>query len=300
MEVKTNMDKAKGREIASINGEIFDLKEAKISVLDHCFLYGDGIFEGIRLVNRKILLHKEHMERIYNSALAVRIPMIPKEEYERQLFAAVKASNLDYGYIRVVVTRGIGDLGINPAKCSNSKLVIIVANLRLYPEELYEKGIRLVIARTRKIPYASFDCSVKSCNYINNVMATWELVDRNADEAIMTDENGIVSEATVDNIFGIKGNVIFTPGMETNCLGGITRNRIIEIAKMQNFEAREGRFTPKDFMLADEVFLTGTGAGIIPVARIEHVTIGSGKIGDKTRMLRKEYESRIEEFCTVI
>ena len=290
----------KGKGIASINGEIFDLKDAKISILDHCFLYGDGIFEGVRIINKKILLHKEHMQRLYDSASVVRIPMVAKQEYERQLFNAVKASNIDYGYARVIATRGIGDLGINPAKCTNSKLVIIVANLQLYPKELYETGIKLIIARTRKIPYASFDCSVKSCNYLSNVMATWEIFDKNANEAIMSDENGIVSEATVDNIFGIKGNVLFTPGIETNCLNGVTRNKIIEIAKNQNLKVSEGRFTPRDFIFADEVFLTGTGAGIIPVAKIEHVTIGNGKIGEKTRILREEYESRIEEFCTPI
>ena len=288
------------REIASIDGQIFDLKDAKISVLDHCFLYGDGIFEGIRLINKKLLLHKEHMQRLYNSASKIRIPMVPKEQYEKQLFEAVRASNLKSGYIRVVATRGIGDLGINPAKCSNSRLVIIVATLKLYPEELYEKGLKLIIARTRKIPYNSFDCSVKSCNYLNNIMATWEIVDRKSDEAIMTDENGIVSEATVDNLFGIKGNMLFTSSLDTNCLEGITRNKIIEIAKSQNLEVVEGRFTSGDFMLADEVFLTGTGAGIIPVTKIEEQVIGKGIIGEKTKNLRQEYESRIEEFCTEV
>ena len=290
----------KEREIASIDGQIFDLKDAKISVLDHCFLYGDGIFEGIRLINRKLLLHKEHMQRLYNSASIVRIPMMPKEQYEEQLFEAVKASNLKSGYVRVVVTRGVGDLGINPAKCSNPRLIIIVATLKLYPEELYEKGLNLIITRTRKIPYASFDGRVKSCNYLNNIMATWEIVDRKSDEAIMTDENGIVSEATVDNIFGITGQKLFTSSLDTNCLEGITRNKIIEIAKGQNLEVVDGRFTARDFMLADEVFLTGTGAGIIPVTRIEEHSIGKGAIGEKTKRLRQEYESRIEEFCTEV
>lgn len=289
-----------GREIASINGKIFDLKDAKISVLDHCFLYGDGIFEGIRLINKKILLHNEHMQRLYNSASIVRIPMVSKEEYQKQLFAAVKASNISSGYIRLVVTRGIGDLGINPAKCSDPKLVIIVTNLKLYPEELYETGLKLIVARTRKIPYTSFDCRIKACNYINNVMATWELIDRGADEAIMTDECGIVSEATVDNIFGIKGNTLFTPSLDTNCLEGITRNKILEIAIGQKMNVVEGRFTPRDFILADEVFLTGTGAGIIPATKIENHTIGTGNMGKKTRKLREEYESRIEEFCTQV
>ncbi len=143
------------KEIASIDGEIFDLKEAKISVLDHCFLYGDGLFEGIRLINKKLLLHKEHIRRLYNSASIIRIPMIPEGQYEKQLFEAVKASNLKYGYIRVVVTRGIGDLGINPAKCSNPRVVIIVTTLKLYPEESYEKGLKLIIAKTKKIKKAS-------------------------------------------------------------------------------------------------------------------------------------------------
>ena len=288
------------REIASIDGEIFDLKDAKISVLDHCFLYGDGIFEGIRLINKKLLLHKEHMQRLYDSASIVRIPILAKEQYEKQLFEAVKSSNLKSGYIRVVVTRGIGDLGINPAKCSNPRLVIIVTTLKLYPEELYEKGLKLIIARTRKVPHTSFDCRVKSCNYLNNIMATWEIVDRKSDEAIITDGNGIVSEATVDNIFGIRGNVLFTSSLDTNCLEGITRNKIIEIAKSQNLEFTEGRFTARDFMLADEVFLTGTGAGIIPVTKIEEHVIGTGIIGEKTKALRHEYESRIEEFCTEV
>jgi len=288
------------KEIASIDGEIFDLKEAKISVLDHCFLYGDGLFEGIRLINKKLLLHKEHIRRLYNSASIIRIPMIPEGQYEKQLFEAVKASNLKYGYIRVVVTRGIGDLGINPAKCSNPRVVIIVTTLKLYPEESYEKGLKLIIAKTKKIPYASFNCRVKSCNYLNNIMATWEFVDKNSDEAIMTDGDGIVSEATVDNIFGIKGSKLFTSSLDTNCLEGVTRNKIMQIAKGQNMEVVEGRFTPKDFMLADEVFLTGTGAGIIPVTKIEEQVIGKGTIGEKTRSLRKEYESRIEEFCTEV
>ncbi|MEK6891559.1 MAG: branched-chain-amino-acid transaminase [Nanoarchaeota archaeon] len=288
------------REIVSIDGEIFDLKNGKISVLDHCFLYGDGVFEGLRLINRGILFHKEHMARLYESAKFVRIPMMPKKEYEKYLFGAVKSSNFDSGYIRVVVTRGIGDLGVNPAKCSGSKLVIIVTSLKLYPEELYENGLKLIVAKTRKIPYASLNCGIKSCNYLNNIMAKWEAVDRGADEAAMIDKNGIVSEATLDNIFGVKANTLFTPGLETNCLPGITRGRIMEIAKKQGMKVVEGAFTPHDFMSADEVFLTGTGSGIVPVTRIENKPIGNGKIGPNTKRLRHEYDSRIGEFCTAV
>ncbi|HSK74322.1 MAG TPA: aminotransferase class IV [Pyrinomonadaceae bacterium] len=290
----------KGREIVSINGEIYDLKDGKISVLDHCFLYGDGIFEGIRFNNGKVLFHREHMQRLYTSAEVIRLPMISEQEYESLLFNAIKASNLSSGYLRVIVTRGIGALDINPQKCTNSKLVIIVANLKLYPEEFYEKGLKIIVAKTTKIPYTSFDCRVKSCNYLNNIMATWEFIDRGASEAIQTDEKGIVSEATVDNIFGIKGNTLFTPSTETNCLEGITRTKIMEIANQQKMNVEQGCYTPHDFMFADEVFLTGTGAGVIPVTQIEHKIIGNGLIGDKTRRLREIYESNQDEYSTSI
>lgn len=289
-----------GREIVSINGEITDLKDGKISVLDHCFLYGDGVFEGVRFINRKVLFHREHMRRFYNSAEMLRLPMPDPAEYESRLFAAIAASNLVSGYVRVVLTRGVGALDINPLKCKDSKLVIIVASLKLYPDEFYEKGLKVIVARTTKIPYKSFDCRVKSCNYLNNVMATWEFLDRDASEAIQTDEHGIVSEATVDNIFGITGELLFTPGTETNCLEGITRAKIMQIALEQGFRVEEGRYTPHDFMFADEVFLTGTGAGVIPVTQIEHKVIGSGLMGSKTRRLREAYEAGLDSFCTPI
>lgn len=288
------------REIVSIDGQIFDLKDGKISVLDHCFLYGDGVFEGIRVIDRGILFHKEHMTRLYESAKFVRIPMMPRKEYEKHLFDAVRSSNLDSCYIRVVVTRGIGDLGVNPARCSGSKLVIIVTSLKLYPENLYENGLKLIVAKTRKTPYTSLNCGIKSCNYLNNVMSKWEAVDQGADEAVMLDNNGSVSEATLDNIFGVKGNNLFTPGLETNCLPGITRENIIKIARKYGMKVAEGAFTPNDFMSADEVFLTGTGAGIVPVTKIENKTIGSGKMGPNTKKLRYEYNSRINESCTAV
>jgi branched-chain amino acid aminotransferase len=289
-----------GREVVSINGEITDLQDGKISVLDHCFLYGDGVFEGIKFKDKKILFHKEHVDRLYASAEVLRLPMLPIEKYESYLFAAVKASNLSSGYVRVVATRGIGALDINPLKCHDAKLVIIVANLKLYPDEFYERGLKVVVAKTNKVPYASFDCRVKSCNYLNNIMATWEFIDRGASEAIQTDAQGIVSEATVDNIFGIKGNIVFTPSTETNCLEGITRARIMQIAFENGFKVEQGRYTAHDFLFADEVFLTGTGAGVIPVTQIEHKVIGNGLIGRNTQQLREIYESSLDNFSTPI
>jgi branched-chain amino acid aminotransferase len=288
------------REVISINGVITDLKDGKISVLDHCFLYGDGVFEGIRFKNQKVLFHREHMERLYASAEVLRLPMVSGQEYERQLFTAIAAGNLVTGYVRVVVTRGIGALDIDPLKCSESKLIFIVSNLKLYPDEFYERGLKVIVARTKKIPYESFDCRVKACNYLNNIMATWEFLDRGASEAIQTDVYGFVSEATVDNIFGIKGRVLFTPSTETNCLEGITRARVMQIATEEGFQVEVGRYTPHDFFFADEVFLTGTGAGVIPITQIEQKVIGDGLMGPQTRQLRKAYEASLDEFSASI
>lgn len=288
------------KEIVSINGEIFDLSEGKISVQDHCVLFGDGVFEGIRLINGGVLLHKEHLERLYTSAEGVRLPIVPPAEYERQLFSAIKASGLASGYIRVVLTRGVAGLDLNPTRCVDSKLIVIVATLKLFPDELYEKGVKLIIARTNKVPYRSFDCRIKSCNYLSNLMALWEAIDSGASEAIMTDENGVVSETTMANIFGVTNGLLFTPGSDTNCLEGITRAKVMEIGLEQSLKVEQGRYTSRDFMLADEVFLTGTGAGVLPVTQIENKMIGKGSIGATTRMLRDEYEKRLDGYCTPV
>src|SRR6185295_16046109 len=289
----------KSDEVVSINGEILDLRDGRVSVRDHCLLFGDGVFEGIRFINKKVLLHQEHLKRLYQSAAGIRLPMVSEQEYKRHLFSAVEASSLESGYIRVVATRGIGELDLNPTKCVESKLIIIVASLRLFSEQLYEKGIRLIVAKTTKVPARSFNCRIKSCNYLSNVMALWESIDRDASEAIVTDENGMVSEATMTNIFGIKNGNLFTPGLETNCLAGITRAKVIEIATTKGITVNEGLYTPDEFMQSDEVFLTGTGAGILPVNQIESTRIGEG-IGQITRLLRSEYEQRLGSYYTPI
>lgn len=288
------------KEVVSINGDIFDLKDGKISILDHCLLFGDGIFEGIRFIDRKVLLHQEHLDRLYKSAAGIRLPMVPPQEYEHQLFCAIRASNLQSGYIRVLATRGIGELDLNPSKCTDAKLIIIVATLKLFPDELYERGIKLIVARTNKIPSRSFDCGIKSCNYLSNIMALWESIDQGASEAIMTDENGIVSETTMANIFGVEGGLLFTPSLETNCLAGITRAKVIDIASRQGVSIKQGRYTGDDFRHADEVFLTGTGVGILPVTQIENQKIGDGTMGKITRLLRSAYEQQLESFCTPV
>ena len=289
------------KEIVSIDGNVFSKEDAKISVFDHCLLYGDGVFEGIRIIGNKVILLDSHIDRLYASAKNIRLKMpFEKEKMKGQILKACKESGIENGYIRLVMTRGIGDLGINPAKCANGKTIIIVAKLALYPEERYENGLKVVFTPTRKISVQNWNGRVKSCNYLNNIMATWEFLDGNADEGIMLDLNGYVSEATVDNVFAIRGNKLFTPSLATNCLEGITRNAVMEIAKEKGMEVEEGFYVYHDFITADEIFLTGTGAGIIPVTKTNTAEISGGKIGEKTRALRSAYEARIKETGTQI
>lgn len=284
--------------VVCINGEISSLETATVPILERGLLYGDGVFEGIRFIKKKILFHQEHLERFYRSAEVVKIALPARELYEKWIRATVAASAMENGYLRVVGTRGAGEMGITPKPHYKPNLYIIATTIQLYSEELYQSGIRVIVAKTKKIPHASFDCSVKSLNYLPNIMALREALDAGAAEALMTDERGIVSEATVENVFGIRGKELFTPSFDTNCLHGVTRGAIIAIARELGFSVTEGHFTPDDFKKADEVFLTGTGAGMVPVSQIDDTTIGSGSIGPKTRELRTTYESRIESFCS--
>ena len=288
-----------GKDVALIDGQkIVGADEASVSVFDHCLLYGDGIFEGIRLIQNGVLLHEEHTDRLYRSAEVIRLKMPDRKTYCQMLKRTIEASGYADGYIRVIVTRGKGSLGVSPLKCTTPSVIIIVSQISLYPEAMYQTGLHIITARTQKISVKSLDCRVKACQYLNNVMASWEYIDRGAQDAIMLDERGFVSECTVANIFGISGNTLFTPSLDTNCLEGCTRKKTLELAQEKGFEIKEGLFVVRDFAFADEVFLTGTGAGLIPVTKIDHTTIGAGGMGAKTKMLRGTYESRIQEFCT--
>jgi branched-chain amino acid aminotransferase len=218
--------------------------------------------------------------------------------YEEQLFEAITASGLSSGYVRVIVTRGCGTLGINPSACSQPQLIMIVAALSLYPDDLYRSGVDVICAKTRKVPRSCFDGQVKACNYLNHIMATWEFVDAGASEALMLDCDGYVSEVTVANVFGIKGDLLFTPHLDTNCLNGITRRKVMEIAPEQGLSLEEGKYTIDKFIMADEVFLTGTGAGVMPVSSIAGRPLGFGRIGARTALLRGTFESRVAEWST--
>lgn len=245
------------------------------------------------------MLQREHQERLYRSAGVVRIPMPSISEYEAQLFGAVRASGQKNGYIRIVRTRGIGDLGIDPALCQGPKLIILVSTISLFPERLYEEGIRLVIAKTRKPPREVLNCTdAKHGNYLNNKLAKLEANDAGAHEALMLTIDGYVCEASVENVFFVREGRLYTPSTETNCLRGITRGKIIELATELGLGVTEGLFKPDFLQSAQEVFLTGTGAGILPVSRIDDAVIGTGAIGDCTRRLRQLYEERLRSFCS--
>ena len=291
-----------GQPVASINGRIIPLEQAKISVLDHGLLYGDGVFEGIRLTSHGVLFHREHTERLYASSRALEFTGLASSDvYEQWLFEAIRSSGFDIAYLRVLITRGCGELDIDPRKCLHPTLIIIVDRLKLYPKELFEDGLHVIIAQTRKIPKACIDGQIKSCNYLNNIMATLEyLKAAGAREALMVGTDGFLSEGTVDNVFGVEQGALFTPDLSTNCLAGITRRAVIQIAREIGLHVEELRCQETKFERADEVFLTGTGAGVVPVTKVGDRVIGDGKAGPVTKRLRLEFEKRMPQFCTPV
>ncbi len=266
-----------------INGKFLPKEEAKVSVLDHGYLYGDGVFEGIRIYSGCIFKLKEHIDRLYNSARAIMldIPM-SKDELISVIVDTVKKNNLSDGYIRVVVSRGIGDLGLDPRKCSHPTVVVIADKIKLYPEELYKNGLEIITVPVRRNIPEAVNPQVKSLNYLNNILAKIEAIHRGYEEALMLNHEGYVAECTGDNIFLVRGNVLLTPPTSVGVLKGITAQTVMEIALDMGMEVREERFTRYDLYVAEEVFLTGTAAEIIPVVKIDDRIIGNGRPGPKT------------------
>ncbi len=266
-----------------INGEFFSEVEAKVSVLDHGYLYGDGVFEGIRMYSGCIFKLKEHVDRLFDSARAImlEIPMT-KEEMISAIVETVRRNGLTDGYIRVVVSRGIGDLGLDPRKCPRPTVVIIADKIKLYPEELYQNGLEIITVPTRRNLPEAVNPQIKSLNYLNNILAKIEAIHRGYEEALMLNHEGYVAECTGDNIFMIKGDSLITPPTSVGVLKGITARTVMGIALEMGMEVREERFTRYDLYTADEVFLTGTAAEIIPVVKVDDRTIGAGRPGPKT------------------
>ena len=272
-----------------INGKFFEKEEAKISVFDHGFLYGDGVFEGIRSYERLVFKLKEHVTRLYESAHTLMI-MIPlsQAQMNKAIIATLKANNLKDAYIRVIVTRGEGDLGLDPRKCKDkANVVVITDEIILYPQELYEKGMEIITVPTvRNLPEA-VNPLLKSLNYLNNIFAKIEANNSGYCEAIMLDHQGFVAECTGDNIFIVKNGMLITPAHGR--LRGITRDTVLELARKNKIETQECYFTRHEIYTAHECFLTGTAAEIIPVVKVDGRTIGDGSPGKLTKQMIERF-----------
>lgn len=273
-----------------MNGSLVDEAEAKVSVFDHALLYGDGVFEGIRVYNEKVFELQAHIKRLYESAHAIRLPIDMSQEAMCQAVeTTVKANELKDGYVRLILTRGMGTLGLNPLICKGGSVIIIAATIQLYPEELYESGMKIVSAATIRNHPLALSPQIKSLNYLNNIMAKVEALDNNVPEAIMYNHEGYVAEATGDNVFIVRDGVVQTPPIEAGSLGGITRTVVIRLAKQEGLEVVEMNLTRHDLYVCDELFLTGTAAEVIGVVEIDGRAIGQGKPGPITRLLREKF-----------
>ncbi len=277
-----------------INGELVPKEEAKVSVFDHGFLYGDGVFEGIRVYDGRVFKLDEHIDRLYDSARAIMldIPM-SKEEMKKAIAETVRANGLKDAYIRVVVSRGEGDLGLDPEKCPKPNVVIIVEPMDPLYGDLYEKGIRVITSSIRRIPPESLDPKIKSCNYLNNILAKIQANLAGVEEAIMLDHEGYVAEGTGDNIFVVENGEVFTPPDDT-VLRGITRQTVMEICEELGIPVREKRITLGELYSADEVFLTGTAAEVAPVREVDGRRIGDECPGPVTRRIMEKFRELTE------
>lgn len=275
-----------------INGKFYGEESAKISVFDHGLLYGDGVFEGIRSYSRRVFKLKEHIDRLFESAQSImlKIPM-SREQLIKATVDTLKANKLDNAYIRLIVTRGEGDLGLDPRKCYKGATIIIIADrIALYPQKLYREGLTIVTVPTvRNLPEA-LNPQIKSLNYLNNILAKIEAGNAGCDEAIMLDSLGYVAECTGDNIFVVKSGHLYTPPQCMGTLRGITRDAILEIARKNKIGAHEHVITRHEVYISDECFLTGTAAEIIPVVKVDGRIIGSGKPGKLTLALTKKFK----------
>ena len=273
-----------------ISGKWVDEKDAKVSVFDHGLLYGDGVFEGIRVYNNRVFLLSEHIDRLYDSAkaIALTIPM-DKADMMEAVAETCRANELSDGYIRLVVTRGKGSLGLNPYLCDHPEIIIIAAKIQLYPRDLYENGLKIVTVGTVRNHPEAINPRIKSLNYLNNVLAKIEAINAGCMECLMLNHKGEVAEASGDNVFVIRKGTIFTPPSHSGALEGLTRNKVIELARASGYEVLESTMARYDLYVADEVFLTGTAAEIISVVEIDKRPIGDGKPGSITDRLATLY-----------
>lgn len=277
-----------------INGKYFSKEDAKISVYDHGLLYGDGVFEGMRTYSNKVFRLDEHIDRLYESALAIllTIPM-SKQEMIDAVKKTVELSGLSDSYIRLVVTRGSGSLGLDPNRTCDPQVIIIVDLVALYDRKYYDEGLKIITASTIRNHPAALSPRIKSLNYLNNIMAKLEGLQAGCMEAIMLNHKGEVAECTGDNIFIVKKGHLLTPSADSGILEGITRNAILELANTLKIPARETTLTRHDLLVADECFLTGSAAEVIPVVSIDSRPIGDGKVGPTTKQLMVEFKKLV-------
>lgn len=287
--------------VVYIDGQYLPEAEAKVSVFDHGLLYGDGIFEGIRFYNGRVFKLEQHLDRLWDSArsICLEIP-ISRSEMTAVLLETIRRNGLRDGYIRQIVTRGVGNLGLNPVGCKRPSVIIIVATIALYPKEVYESGLTVITCATRRMNAAALNPAVKSLNYLNNVMARIEANLAGADEALMLNDAGNVAECTADNVFVIKGGQIFTPPISAGALRGITRSVVFEIAAEFGVKLSETEITRHDVFVADECFLTGTAAELIPVIKADGRMIGTGKPGSITARMIERFRKLTRETGTPI
>jgi branched-chain amino acid aminotransferase len=275
-----------------IDGKYYDEQDARISVFDHGLLYGDGIFEGIRAYNGRVFRLKEHIDRLFYSAKAIllTIPMSP-DALTKAVVETCRENQVRDGYIRLVVTRGIGTLGLNPNRCKDPSVIIIAGKIQLYPPELYQRGMEIITVPTVRNLHSALNPAIKSLNYLNNILAKIEANNAGCEEAIMLNAEGFVSECTGDNVFIVKENQLLTPPLSAGALYGITRRVVMDLAVQAGMTVSEPNLTRYDLFNADECFLTGTGAELVPVVKIDGRVIGAGKPGPATARLVERYHS---------
>jgi branched-chain amino acid aminotransferase len=277
-----------------LDGRFVDEADAKVSVFDHGLLYGDGVFEGIRLYGGNVFRLDEHLERLEYSAKAILLDLpLTRSQWSEAVCETCRQNGLTDGYIRLVVTRGVGDLGLAPWLCSKPSYFIIAGKISLYPAEHYEKGLAIVTVPSRRIGPASLPATVKSLNYLNNILGKIEARQSGALEGIMLNDQGYVAEATADNVFIVHRGEIMTPSATQGALKGITRGAILDIAKAVGVPVREANLTRYDLWCSDECFLTGSGAEVIPVVKLDGRTIGTGKPGPVTKRVLDEFRKLV-------
>jgi branched-chain amino acid aminotransferase len=273
-----------------INGKYYDKEDAKISVYDHGLLYGDGVFEGIRVYGGKVFRHSEHLDRLWESAkaIALDIPMT-KEEMTKAVEDTLALNGIKDGYIRLVVTRGVGTLGLDPNRCGKPQVIIITDSIALYPEEYYKKGLEIITSSVQRMHPAALSPRIKSMNYLNNILAKIEGIRSGCVEALMLNHKGEVAECTGDNIFVVRRGQLLTPPNDAGILEGVTRDAVMQLARDMGVQVCEVSLTRHDVYVADECFLTGTAAEVVPVTKVDGRVIGEGVPGPITRELMDRF-----------